>query len=175
VHKNSLNNLLKGREDPIVCCLFCKKQLKKPFVKRHVEKCSKNPLFGTPCPNCQTLKHPDQKACSTSCYNSFFRRGKYNPNYQGKNYRTICFAYHKKECCLCGFNLIVEVHHLNENKKDNTPLNLVPLCPNHHQMWHSKHKHLIEKDVLDYVKRIGTSPNLVMAPSLGDGIISVQI
>lgn len=175
MHKNSLNNLLRGRKDPLVCCIFCKKEFKKPFIIRHSKTCTQNPAFGTPCPKCGVLKHPEQKTCSTSCYNSFFRKGTCNPNYQGNNYRTICFAYHKKECCLCGFNLIIEVHHLNGNNKDNSPLNLIPLCPNHHRIWHSRHRALIEEKVLKYVNSFGASPNLVMAPVLGTGIISVQI
>jgi len=32
---------------------------------------------------------------------------------------------------------IVAVHHINHNHSDNRPENLVPLCPNHHEMLHS--------------------------------------
>lgn len=175
MNQNSLKNLLRGRTDLIVCCVFCKKEIKKPFIKKHVEACPKNPSFGTPCPNCNCLKHPNKKTCSTSCYNSLYRKGRLNPNYQGNNYRTVCFSYHKKECCICGFNLIVDVHHLNGNNQDNRPSNLIPLCPNHHRVWHSRHCHLIKQKVLDYASCFGASPNLVMAPVLGTGIISVQI
>lgn len=153
VHPNSLANLLRGRNDPFVQCPHCDRTLRKPHLKRHAEKCVKNPEFGTPCPKCGTLKHPEKQTCSTSCYNSSFRSGLNNPNHQrGNNYRTICFHYHEKKCCVCGFDLIVEVHHLDGNRQNNDPLNLVPLCPNHHQVWHSNHRLLIEEEVLSYVQ-----------------------
>jgi len=61
-----------------------------------------------------------------------------SPNYQkalknNKNYRTICFNYHKKKCVCCEESLIVEVHHFDENKENNSPDNLIPLCPTHHR------------------------------------------
>jgi hypothetical protein len=67
-------------------------------------------------------------------------------------YTDICWRYHQRECVVCGERLIVAVHHLNEIHDDNRPENLVPLCPTHHQYWHSRHKHLIEKVVLDYIE-----------------------
>ena len=153
VHPNSLANLKRGRIDPLVQCPHCYREVKKPLLRRHTEKCVKNPEFGTPCPKCGTLKHPDKQTCSTACYNSLFRSGLNNPNHKGgNNYRTICFHHHEKECCVCGWSLIVEVHHLDENNKNNDPLNLVPLCPNHHQVWHSGYRSLIEEQVLSYVK-----------------------
>jgi len=155
IHPNSLANLQKGRtrNDPIVQCPYCNKLIKKPNLSRHSSKCVQNPKFGTPCPKCGILKHPKKQTCSTGCYNSLFRSGLNNPNHQkGNNYRTICFHHHEKKCCVCGFDLIVEVHHLDENKHNNDPLNLVPLCPNHHQVWHSKHKFLIENQILNYIE-----------------------
>jgi predicted HNH restriction endonuclease len=38
----------------------------------------------------------------------------------------------------------VAIHHIDENKKNNEPSNLIPLCPNHHEMCHSKWKSEIE-------------------------------
>ena len=39
---------------------------------------------------------------------------------------------------ICGFDKIVEVHHRDYNNKNNNKENLIPLCPNHHQMLHTK-------------------------------------
>lgn len=69
-----------------------------------------------------------------------------------KKYRTICFAHHKKQCVICSESLIVEVHHLDENSQNNSPENLIPLCPTHHQYWHSRYKYLIQDNILDYIK-----------------------
>jgi hypothetical protein len=59
--------------------------------------------------------------------------------------------YHKKECVVCGENNIVEVHHLDGNSKNNLPKNLIPLCPTHHQYWHSKFKHLVVDKINQYI------------------------
>lgn len=50
------------------------------------------------------------------------------------HYVTICFKYHDKKCCICGFDKVVEVHHNDNNHKNNDKYNLIPICPNHHIM-----------------------------------------
>ena len=78
--------------------------------------------------------------CSYSCSNTYFRSGSSNPNWKEGTYRTTCFDYHKKECIICGENKIVAVHHYDENRKNNSPENLIPMCPTHHQYVHSRYK-----------------------------------
>ncbi|PIZ82634.1 hypothetical protein COX97_03825, partial [Candidatus Pacearchaeota archaeon CG_4_10_14_0_2_um_filter_05_32_18] len=39
-------------------------------------------------------------------------------------------------CVACGFDKVVDLHHLDENNKNNSPNNLIGLCPNHHKMLH---------------------------------------
>ena len=72
--------------------------------------------------------------CSRSCSNdrSDWWKGK------AVQYRTICFQNHPKKCVVCGFDKIIEVHHRDHNHDNNSPMNLIPLGPNHHQMLHSK-------------------------------------
>ena len=72
--------------------------------------------------------------CSRSCSNnrSDWWKGK------ASKYRTICFQNYPKECVVCGFNKIVEVHHRDKNRDNNELSNLIPLCPNHHHMIHIK-------------------------------------
>jgi hypothetical protein len=95
-----------------------------------------------PCPVCNTLfetkkNHPREKfTCSHSCSNTHFAIRRNNPK-NWKNYRTICFKHWEKKCILCGFDKVVEVHHLDYNNKNNNKDNLVPVCPNHHQMIHT--------------------------------------
>lgn len=158
-HPNSLANLKRGRKDPIVSCPFCAREIKKPHLSRHILKCVQNPEFGNSCPNCGLLKHPNKQTCSTSCYNSLYRSGINNPNYSPeslRNYRTTCFIHHERKCCVCGWDLIVEVHHFDGNKTNNSPNNLIPLCPNHHQLWHSNKKDLIRDVVEKYHAAFGT-------------------
>lgn len=112
------------------------------------------------CPTCnmsfETIVGRHEKiTCSKKCANTFFRSGRDNPNWVEDNqnaYARICWAHHKKECVICEENLIVAVHHYNGNHSDNRPENLVPLCPTHHQYWHSRHRHLIEEKVNTYVQ-----------------------
>jgi predicted restriction endonuclease len=94
--------------------------------------------------------------CSHSCSNTYFRSGENNPNYKDgfdgdKAYRKICFKYHSKKCCICGFEHIVEVHHMDCNKNNNDPNNLVPLCPNHHRMFHSRYRQLVTPLIEEYI------------------------
>jgi len=114
------------------------------------------------CPVCglkfTTQKRGDKrekKTCSYSCSNSFFRSGKDNPNWKetSTQYRTKCFEYHKKECIICGEFKVIEVHHLDENRSNNSPENLVPLCPTHHKYWHSEFKTEVEETIYKYINK----------------------
>lgn len=94
--------------------------------------------------------------CSHSCSNTYFRSGENNPNYKDgldgdKAYRKICFKHHSKKCCICGFEHIVEVHHMDCNKQNNNPENLIPLCPNHHRMFHSRYRQLVLPLIEEYI------------------------
>ena len=96
----------------------------------------------------------EKKTCSYGCSNTHFRSGENNGSFQngGKNYRTVCFMNHEKRCIICGEDVIVAVHHYDGNHENNNPKNLVPMCPTHHQYWHSKHKHLVEEKVIAFVE-----------------------
>lgn len=41
-----------------------------------------------------------------------------------------------KKCMICGFDKIVDLHHLDGNRKNTSRDNLIGLCPNHHRMAH---------------------------------------
>lgn len=93
-----------------------------------------------------------RQTCSYSCSNKMFRTGTNHGLWTGKNYAVICFSEHKRECIICGEDKIVGVHHYDENHKNNSVDNLVPLCPTHHQYYHSRYQYLV-KDIIDaYVK-----------------------
>jgi hypothetical protein len=116
------------------------------------------------CPVCNKefetmLNHKNEKTtCSHSCSNTFFRSGENNPNWgeygdgsERNGYRRIGFNHHKKECVICGENNIVAIHHYDENHNNNSPENLVPLCPTHHQYVHSKFKHFVIDQIETYL------------------------
>lgn len=75
--------------------------------------------------------------CSRSCANN--RQIWWNDN--ATHYRTIALKHWEEKCVVCGFDKIVAIHHIDENKENNSPQNLIPLCPNHHEMvHHSRYK-----------------------------------
>ena len=91
--------------------------------------------------------------CNKSCANSQGGKAKALLDETNGNmkYRTLAEKYHKKECVVCKFDKIVEVHHVNEIHEDNRPENLVWLCPNHHQMYHSRYKNEIKPYIDRYL------------------------
>ena len=86
-----------------------------------------------------TKGYAQAKFCSRSCSNN--RKtwwDKPNNKYRSKHYREIAKSHHEFKCVVCGFDKIIAIHHVDHNKKNNSPENLIPLCPNHHEMVHSK-------------------------------------
>lgn len=94
-----------------------------------------------------TKKYEKARFCSVSCAHS--RADYWDEN--ATRYQTIAFKHHNRKCIVCDEVRILDVHHLDENRENNDPSNLIPLCPTHHRYWHSRHKNLIEQQVLDYI------------------------
>lgn len=135
-------------------CIYCSIETNKSNIKKHEQYCYLNPNNIKLCPVCQSpiKNYKISHTCSYSCANSLFRSGPNNGNWEERSYRSTCFHYHKKECIICKENNIVEVHHLDENKNNNNPENLIPLCPTHHQYWHSQFKKLVELQIQNYIQ-----------------------
>lgn len=97
------------------------------------------------CPICNkqftTINDSKEKTtCSKSCANTYFRSGKNHPNWkdEGTNYRS---KVELVECIRCGFNAytkILQVHHIDRNRNNNSLSNLEVLCPNCHCIEHLK-------------------------------------
>lgn len=135
-------------------CQFCSKITTRANIKRHERACIENPINFKYCEVCGTqLKKPwPAKTCSYRCSNILQPRGYSTYWTEDKlNYRTICFRYHGKQCIICNESTVVAVHHVDGNSSNSDPENIVPLCPTHHQYMHSKHRHLIEKDINTYL------------------------
>ncbi len=88
------------------------------------------------CKRCKKKRAIHAKGLCASCYNYTFHLDKNRAYNQRKANNIDLTTYRKltKECVLCGFNKIVEIHHLDFNKKNNSSENLIGLCPNHHRM-----------------------------------------
>lgn len=117
------------------------KQLKYPIQTKICPVCTKS--FDT------YIGRKDEKTtCSHSCSNTYFNGVVRNT--KPSQYTTICFKYHKKECVICGESRIVEVHHYDENHQNNSPENLIPLCPTHHRLFHSRYRQDVESQINHY-------------------------
>lgn len=154
-HLCNLENARKSALKKKFKCRYCNTQIGTANIKKHETFCYLNPINLKLCVVCnKPIKaYKKNTTCSHSCSNKHFRTGPNNGSWKDDVYRTTCFHYHKKECVVCKEINIVEVHHLDEKHSNNDPSNLIPLCPTHHQYWHSRFKHLIEKQVLEYQKQ----------------------
>ena len=60
-------------------------------------------------------------------------------SYNARKYHNISLDTYRKlatSCILCGFDKVIDLHHVDHDHKNNSEENLVPLCPNHHKMMH---------------------------------------
>lgn len=133
------------------------------FDSRHYQR--KYDIIVKICPECNKKfetkqgQSREKTCCSRNCSNKHFKHNKKQPLEHRKEeriYRDLCFSFHKEECCLCGWNLSVDVHHVNENHDDNRIENMVPLCANHHRVIHmNEYKEKYQEQVQDYLKSVG--------------------
>lgn len=134
-----------------ISCSYCLILITSHHMKIHEKFCYLNPNNIKLCKVCtkpiKDYRHT-KGTCSCACSNTYFRSGINHGNI--KQYRTICFLYHKKECIICKENIIVEAHHYDRNNKNNKPDNLIPLCPTHHKYYHSRHRILINNKIDKY-------------------------
>jgi predicted HNH restriction endonuclease len=136
-YKEQLRNVADKRYGPIKAHLFVCENCEEEFIKecREFTKTFKQVRF-----------------CSRSCANSTGGKAKVD-KYGVSQYRTVAFKHYKKECLICKFDKVVEVHHLDSDNTNNDISNLVPLCPNHHMMIHrSKYK----EEVIQLIEEITT-------------------
>jgi len=95
----------------------------------------------------------EKTTCSKGCAQTYFNSGENNSRFTGQNYRQVCFSRREHKCIICDENLVLEVHHIDNNRDNNHIDNLVPLCPTHHRYLHSKYYFLIEDKVAEYISK----------------------
>lgn len=91
------------------------------------------------CKRCKREIFIHAKGLCPGCYNFVFQLDNVKAQNYKKWYGLDAETYKKitKFCVVCGFDKIVDLHHLDENRKNNSKDNLAGLCPNHHQMFHN--------------------------------------
>lgn len=93
------------------------------------------------------------KSCAASYNNSHFKTGENNPNYkhgEGTNYTNLAFKNYKPFCTMCGHTsrATLQVHHIDENRLNNSIENLIILCANCHCEIHYGNTK-ITKEIID--------------------------
>lgn len=88
---------------------------------------------------CERIIHLHAKGLCAGCYNSTFHieRVRFLNAKKLHNIDEETFKRLKEKCLICDFNKVVDIHHLDHNRKNNSEKNMVSLCPNHHKMIHS--------------------------------------
>ncbi|MDP3881554.1 MAG: hypothetical protein Q8Q31_01610 [Nanoarchaeota archaeon] len=117
------------------------------------------------CQRCHRELPMHAKGLCPGCYNSVFhienvrvQNAKKRHNIEPELYKSLT-----EKCVICGFDKIVELHHLDHNSANKSSDNLTGLCPNHHKMLHSKK---YQKGVFDILREKGFK---VPESNLSDG------
>lgn len=111
------------------------------------------------CKRCKKMKKHQAKGYCPGCYNYVFHLDKTKAGQYRKDHNIDIETYKRitSECLICGFDKVVDLHHLDENKKNNSESNLVGLCPNHHKMLHD---FKWRKETLDELNKVFRSKGL---------------
>jgi len=129
--------------------------------KRHDEQYGKLTKISVSCDCCEKdffveereYLFPSKKKyfCSRKCANSVGGKAK-RDKYGLTAYTSIAKEYYEEKCIVCGFDEIVEVHHIDENRSNNDVKNLVFLCPNHHYLLHRKKSEKVSNRITEFLK-----------------------
>ena len=115
------------------------------------------------CPRCKRLKVLHARGHCGGCYTYVFRLDEAKA-YNYKKYHNISIELYRKitkQCLLCNFDKAVELHHVDDNHSNNSPENMVGLCPNHHKMIHLiKYRDFLK----DVVEKLMTAERLKLLP-----------
>lgn len=69
---------------------------------------------------------------------------------------TVNYQKHNKGVCeVCHREKNIQVHHINKNREDNVPANLISLCSNCHQQLHKKGFKMIYADEIVSIENVG--------------------
>ena len=120
---------------------FCNAICRKSYHNRQIKNCSIcNKLFEYY--NCRT--RPNVKYCSNQCRwkGTGLLRKEYAQRNSGPRSkdRIRALETYGNKCELCGWSILVEVHHIDGNRNNHDINNLMILCPNHHTLTEEKYK-----------------------------------
>lgn len=149
------------------CSVHCMEQATSPTLQSNPDLDRRRVcvLCGTPFrfkpQHTERAKYCSLKCSRTNHANLLRAYGPANPNYRhGQNRaaaRNRAFGVFPPICIICGFDAVVEVHHVTpiRNGGTNEPENLAVLCPNHHRMADMgmiENLHLTVREALQHFK-----------------------
>lgn len=125
---------------PLVDCKLCKKRVEhhaKGLCYKCYKKQWKPPIIV--CKSCGRERPHKAFGLCDGCHMRLHHYNVVKSSNAKRDHKISLELYQKltKECISCGFNKIVELHHLNLNRENNDSKNLIGLCPNCHKMVHS--------------------------------------
>ena len=123
-------------------CPECKKE-NSWFSGRVCNNCYKQKIWQRKkniCPRCKRLLFLKAKGLCAGCYNTTFHLDYLKASQHMKRYGLDFETYKKitEKCAVCDFDKFVALHHLDQDRTNNSRENLIGLCPNHHQMLHTQ-------------------------------------
>lgn len=111
------------------------------------------------CKHCGRKRPHQAKGMCASCFSKVYHYDNIkNSNY--RRYHNIPIELYKKvtkKCIICGFDKIVDLHHLDHNKNNKSKSNLIGLCPNHHKLLHD---YRFSEEVAKELKEKGLNPKI---------------
>ena len=140
----------------IVKCLGCGKE-EEHHGKGYCYNCYKRLSWKRKkivCKRCKREIPNHAKGLCSGCYNFVFHLDK-NKAQNYKKWHNLDIETYKRitqKCMICGFDKIVDLHHLDEHKYNHSETNLIGLCPNHHKMLHDFR---YRKEMRDLLKQKG--------------------
>jgi len=94
-----------------------------------------------------------------------------NRRYNLVKYNLVNNKEKYSKCVICQYDIIIHIHHIDQNHYNNKVENLIPLCPNHHSQAHLKtDKNSITIEQLkEYWKKLNIQPLEVEANDTRNG------
>jgi hypothetical protein len=90
------------------------------------------------CKRCGRERYHHSQGYCTPCFNFLFHYDDLKAYNYRKSHNLDLETYRKltEKCVVCGFDKIIDLHHLDGNRTNNSETNLIGLCPNHHRLIH---------------------------------------
>lgn len=124
-------------------CENCKHRRLNTVIKDICPVCGKEFIRHTYAKKSKSGLYFCSQSCAASYNNSHYRRGENNPNWidgscKGSSYIKAAFRTYKAKCTMCGLNeeCCLQVHHIDEDRKNDDVNNLIILCANCHSRVH---------------------------------------